>query len=57
MLRGGLEPRHKRYQETRRLLEESLPGDRAGFAAQPQGDDILIVHHEGMFLLARPGAP
>jgi len=53
MRRAGLRPKHKRYQETRRLLEESLPGDRAGFAAQPQGDDILIVHHEGMFLLAR----
>jgi hypothetical protein len=53
MRRAGLEPRHKRYQETRRLLEESLPGDRAGFLAQPQGDDIVISHHEGMFLLAR----
>jgi ubiquinone/menaquinone biosynthesis C-methylase UbiE len=53
MLRAGLEPRHKRYQETRKLLEASIPGDRAGFSAQPQGDDILIVHNEGMFLLAR----
>jgi len=53
MLRAGLEPRHKRYQETRKLLEESLPGDRAGFSAQPQGDDILIVHNEGLFLLSK----
>jgi ubiquinone/menaquinone biosynthesis C-methylase UbiE len=53
MLRAGLEPRHKRYQETRKLLEASILGDRAGFSAQPQGDDILIVHNEGMFLLAR----
>jgi len=53
MLRAGLEPRHKRYQETRKLLEASIPGDRAGFSAQPQDDDILIVHNEGMFLLAR----
>jgi ubiquinone/menaquinone biosynthesis C-methylase UbiE len=54
MLRAGLEPKHKRYRETRQLLEESIEGDRAGFSPQPQGDDILIVHHEGMFLLARP---
>jgi len=53
MLRAGLEPRHKRYQEARKLLEDSIPGDRAGFSAQPQGDDILIVHNEGMFLLTR----
>jgi ubiquinone/menaquinone biosynthesis C-methylase UbiE len=51
MRRAGLEPGRKRYQETRKLLEESFPGDRAGFSAQPQGDDILIVHNEGMFLL------
>jgi len=57
MRRGGLEPRHKRYQETRRRLEESLPGDRAGLSAQPDGDDLLIVHHEGMFLLARKESP
>jgi ubiquinone/menaquinone biosynthesis C-methylase UbiE len=53
MLRAGLAPPHKRYQETRKLLEESLAGDRAGFSAQPQGDDILITHNEGMFLLGK----
>jgi ubiquinone/menaquinone biosynthesis C-methylase UbiE len=53
MLRAGLEPRHKHYQETRKLLEESLVGDRAGLSPQPQDDDFLIVHNEGMFLLAR----
>ena len=53
MLRAGLEPKHKRYQETRQLLEESIAGDRAGFSAQPQGDDFIITHNEGMFLLAR----
>ncbi len=53
MLRAGLEPSHRRYLEARKLLEESIPGDRAGFSAQPQGDDILIVHHEGMFLLKK----
>jgi ubiquinone/menaquinone biosynthesis C-methylase UbiE len=51
MLRAGLEPSHKRYRETRKLLEESIPGDRAGYSAQVHDDDISIVHHEGMFLL------
>jgi len=54
MLRAGLEPKHKRYLETRKLLEDSLPNDRAGYSPQIQGDDILIVHNEGMFLLAKP---
>ena len=51
MLRAGLEPSHERYQQVRKLLEESIPGDRAGFSPQRQGDDILITHNEGMFLL------
>src|SRR5437588_504851 len=49
MLRAGLEPSHKRYQEVRKVLEESIRGDRAGFSPEPQGDDILITHNEGMF--------
>jgi ubiquinone/menaquinone biosynthesis C-methylase UbiE len=53
MLRAGLEPKQKRYQETRQLLEDSLPNDAAGFAPRPNGDDITIVHNEGMFLLHR----
>jgi ubiquinone/menaquinone biosynthesis C-methylase UbiE len=53
MLRAGLEPPHKRYQETRKLLEDSLEGDRAGFSAHAQGDDFTIVHNEGMFLLGK----
>lgn len=53
MLRAGLEPKHTRYQEARKLLEDSIPGDRGGFSAQRQGDDILIVHNEGLFLLTR----
>jgi ubiquinone/menaquinone biosynthesis C-methylase UbiE len=57
MLRAGLEPQHKRYQETRKLLEGSIPGDKAGYSPQLQGDDIIIIHNEGMFLLARAGAP
>jgi ubiquinone/menaquinone biosynthesis C-methylase UbiE len=53
MLRAGHKPGTKRYQETRKLLEDSMAGDRAGFSAEPQGGDIQIVHNEGMFLLAR----
>jgi len=53
MLRAGHNSMSKRYQETRKLLEDSMTGDRAGFSAQAQGDDIQIVHNEGMFLLAR----
>ncbi len=53
MLRGGLNPKHKRYVEARKLIEESIAGDRAGFAPKMQGEDILITHNEGMFLLVR----
>ena len=53
MLRAGLEPPTKRYREARQLLEDSIAGDRAGFSAQPQGDDIQITHNEGMFLLRK----
>jgi ubiquinone/menaquinone biosynthesis C-methylase UbiE len=53
MLRGGHAPGTKRYIETRNVLEDSMAGDRAGFAAQAQGEDIQIVHNEGMFLLGR----
>ncbi len=53
MLRAGLEAKHKRYQEARRLLEESIEGDRAGFSPQPQDEDFLITHNEGHFLLVR----
>jgi len=56
MLRAGLEPSDKRYRETRRLLEESIPGDRSGFAARMEGEDLSIVHNEGMFLLAHQEA-
>lgn len=53
MIRAGHKQGDKRYAETRALLEESMAGDKAGFAAQVQGDDIMIVHNEGMFLLTR----
>jgi ubiquinone/menaquinone biosynthesis C-methylase UbiE len=53
MLRAGLESKHKRYQEARRLLEESIQGDKAGYSPHIEGDDILIVHNEVNFLLAR----
>ena len=53
MLRAGLEPAQKRYAETRKQLEESMPGDKAGFSARADGDDIQIIHNEGMFLARR----
>jgi len=56
MLRGGHAPGSKKYIETRKLLESSITGDKSGFSAQVQGDDIQIIHNEGMFLLTRQGA-
>lgn len=53
MLRAGHEPGDARYREARRLIEKSVQGDKAGYSPQLQGDDIQIVHNEGMFLLAR----
>ena len=53
MLRAGVKPSDKRYQEVRKMMEDSIPQDRAGFAPQIQGDDILITHNEGMFLLTK----
>jgi ubiquinone/menaquinone biosynthesis C-methylase UbiE len=53
MLRGGHAPGSKKYIETRKLLESSMAGDKSGFAAQPDGADIQIVHNEGLFLLTR----
>ncbi len=53
MLRAELRAEDSRYVEARKLLESSIPGDRAGFSAQAQGDDIRMVHHEGMFLLRK----
>ena len=53
MQRAGAVPGKKRYAETRRQMEESLPGDKAGFSARADGDDIQIIHNEGMFLARR----
>lgn len=53
MQRAGLAPSTKRYEETRKLMEESIPGDRGGFSPKPQNGDFIIVHNEGMFLLTR----
>ena len=53
MLRAGLKPEDRPYQEARKLLEESIEGDRAGFSPELLGDDIRILHNEGMFLLTR----
>ena len=56
MRRAGLAPGQKRYLETRKQMEESLPGDIAGFSARVDGDDIQIIHNEGMFLVTRQSA-
>jgi len=53
MRRAGVEQGQKRYTETRKLMEESIPGDKAGFSARPDGDDIQITHNEGMFMVKR----
>jgi ubiquinone/menaquinone biosynthesis C-methylase UbiE len=53
MMRAGHPPQDKRYVEARRLLEKSAAGNKAGFSPEVQGDDIEIVHNEGMFLVAR----
>ncbi len=53
MLRAGHARGTKRYLEARKLMEGSVAGDKAGFSPQLQGDDIQIVHNEGMFLLTR----
>lgn len=52
MLRAGLDPADHAYRETRRLLEESIPVDRSGLSPRRANDDLVIVHNEGMFLLA-----
>jgi ubiquinone/menaquinone biosynthesis C-methylase UbiE len=56
MLRAGLKPGQRRYVETRRQMEESMPGDKAGFSARREGDDIQIIHNEGTFLVRRVSA-
>lgn len=53
MRRAGLEPDSCHYQEIRRLLERSIPNDQSGLTPRPQGDDLTIIHNEGMFLLTR----
>jgi len=53
MLRAGLKPGDKHYEEARKLLEGSMKGDRAGFSPQVQGDDFQIMHNEGIFVLVR----
>lgn len=56
MLRAGHDRSDAGYHTVRRLVEESIPGDRAGFGASIDGDDIRIVHQEGLFLLRRSAA-
>jgi ubiquinone/menaquinone biosynthesis C-methylase UbiE len=51
MLRAGLEPADAGYHAVRKLIADAMAGDRAGFAARREDDELLITHHEGMFLL------
>ncbi len=51
MLRAGHDRSSAGYQTVRRLMEESIPGDRAGFGVTIDSDGLRIVHQEGMFLL------
>ena len=53
MRRAGLEATDKRCLEARKLMEESIAGDKAGYSPRAEGDDITIVHPEVMFLLGR----
>jgi ubiquinone/menaquinone biosynthesis C-methylase UbiE len=54
MLRAGHRPSDAGYWVVRRAVEESMASDRAGFAARAAGDDITIIHQEGLFLLIKP---
>jgi ubiquinone/menaquinone biosynthesis C-methylase UbiE len=56
MVRGGQDVGSKRYLEARKLMEDSMAGDRSGFSAKPNGDDIEIIHNEGLFLLTHKTA-
>jgi ubiquinone/menaquinone biosynthesis C-methylase UbiE len=53
MARAGHRLSDASYLAVRRTLEESMAGDRAGFAARAAGDDIIIIHQEGLFLLIK----
>jgi ubiquinone/menaquinone biosynthesis C-methylase UbiE len=53
MRRAGLAPGQERYLETRKQMEATMSGDKAGFSARVDGDDIQIIHNEGMFLARR----
>jgi ubiquinone/menaquinone biosynthesis C-methylase UbiE len=53
MLRAGVKRSDEAYRAVRRAIEESMPGDRAAFAPEVQGDDLLIQHCQGTFLLEK----
>ena len=54
MRRAGLEATDRRYQEARQLMEESIAGDKAGYSPRAEGDDIIVVHPEAMYLVLKP---
>jgi len=53
MLRAGHAPASPSYRAVREAMEASLTGDQAGFRLQDLGDDLGIVHEEGLFLLRK----
>jgi len=56
MIRAGHRRSDASYLAVRKAMKESMDGDRAGFAAHAAGDDITIVHQEGLFLLMKDTA-
>ncbi|HUI43455.1 MAG TPA: methyltransferase domain-containing protein [Terriglobia bacterium] len=56
MLRAGHPPSDASYRAARAAMEGSIAGDRAGFKVQVRGDDLAIVHDEGLFLLKKNAA-
>lgn len=53
MRRAGLDEAQPRFQEARRLVEESMPSDSAGFSPRRQDGEIILTHYEGLFLLEK----
>ncbi len=51
MLRAGVASDHRRYREARELLDPATSGDRTGHSPSARGNDLMIVHHEAIFLL------
>lgn len=53
MLRAGIVPADARYGEARKLIEDSIPGDRAGLSPTISASDLAILHYEASFLMRK----